>query len=128
MMDAEQVSMFTLVEEYETPQLPPEERKKDVKAWTIEAYGVKNSILDDAPILFWITQPRRIIFERDSRWDSHYQRWDTFGHSLGGNYWGWYGGHGKMLVFRRKPSIGDCLLYARQQRDYVSGTEIRYQE
>lgn len=30
-MDAEQVSMFTLVEEYETPQIPPEQRKKDVK-------------------------------------------------------------------------------------------------
>lgn len=127
MMDAEQISMFALVEQYETEQLPPAERKKDVKAWTIQVQGITNSFRQDAPILYCIVRPVRIIFERDSRWDSHYQKWDTFGHSLGGRYWGWYGGHGRMTVFRRKPTHGDCFLYARQWKEYVPGTEIRYQ-
>lgn len=124
-MDAEQVSMFTLVEEYETEQIPPKERKKDVKGWTIEAFPVGE--LGTDRIRYWVVRPRRLIFERDSEWDSHYQCWDTFGHGIGGDYWGWYGGHGKMPVFIAKPSHGDCFLYVKRRRDYVPGQEIRYQ-
>ena len=125
-MDAEQVSMFTLVEQYETPQLPPEERKKDVKAWTIEAFAMAKG-WDTDEIAYWVVRPRRIVFIRDSRWDSHYQCWDTFGDSLGGNYWGWYGGHGSMPVFIKKPSHGDCFLFVKRKREYRPGQEIRYQ-
>lgn len=126
MKDAEQVSMFTLVEQYETPQLPPEERKKDVKAWTIEAFAMAKG-WDTDEIAYWVVRPRRIVFIRDSRWDSHYQCWDTFGDSLGGNYWGWYGGHGSMPVFIKKPSHWDCFLFVKRKREYRPGQEIRYQ-
>ena len=126
MMDAEQVSMFTLVEEYETEQIPPEQRKEGVKAWTIEAFAMAKG-MDTDEIAFWVVRPRRIVFIRDSRWDSHYQCWDTFGDSLGGNYWGWYGGHGSMPVFIKKPSHGDCFLFVKRKREYRPGQEIRYQ-
>ena len=126
MMEAEQVSMFTLVEEYETEQIPPEERKKDVKAWTIEAFAMAKG-MDTDEIAFWVVRPRRIVFERDSRWDSRYQKWDTFGHGIGGDYWGFYGGHGSMPVFIKKPSHGDCFLFVKRKREYRPGQEIRYQ-
>lgn len=125
MKDCEQITMFGFVDEYETEQLPPEERKKDVKAWAIEAGPITNSWRHDAPVLYWRVRPRRIVFERDSRWDPHYQSWDTFGHSLGGRYFGFYGGHGKMPVFRKEPSWQDCCVYVRKQRGYLPGTEIR---
>lgn len=123
----EQISMTALLDAYETEQIPPAERKKDVKGWIVEAAAITNSWRDDAPVQYWICYPRRIIFEKDSRWDKHYQKWDTFGHSLGGRYMGFYGGHGSMVVFRTKPSHADCFLFVRREkRNYKPGTEIRY--
>lgn len=125
MKDIEQISMFGFVDEYETEQLPPEKRKKGVKAWTIEAMpGAVNSW--EEPIRYWLVWPRRIIFERDSEWDDHYQCWDTFGHSLGGRYFGFYGGHGKMPVFRKRPSWQDCCAYVRKQKEFQSWMRIDY--
>lgn len=126
MKDAEQVSMFTLVEEYETEQIPPEQRKEGVKAWTIEAYAMAKGWNTDE-IAYWVVRPRRIVFERDSKWDSRYQKWSTFGHVTEGPYWGWYGGHGNMETFRTKPSHGDCFLFVKRKREYRPGQEIRYQ-
>lgn len=48
----EQVTMFGLLDEYETPQLPVKFRNRGVKAWVIEAAGWKNSLAPDAPILY----------------------------------------------------------------------------
>ena len=110
MMDAEQVSMFTMVEEYETEQIPPEERKEGVKAWTIEAFAMAKGWNTDE-IAYWVV----------------YQKWSTFGHVTEGQYWGWYGGHGNMETFRTKPSHGDCFLFVKRKREYRPGQEIRYQ-
>lgn len=123
MKGCEQITMFGFVDEYETEQLPPEERKKDVKAWVIEAGPVAKGWGPD--IAYWRAHPRRIIFERDAKWDDRYRKWDTFGHSLGGQYFGFYGGHGKMAVFRTRPTWQDCCVYVRKQREYLPGTEIR---
>lgn len=38
-MRPEQVTMFGLLDEYETPQLPVKFRNRGVKAWVIEAAG-----------------------------------------------------------------------------------------
>lgn len=124
----EQLSMTAMLDGYETALLPPEERKKDVKGWTVEAFPITNSFKANAPILYWVVRPRRIVFERDSKWDERYKCWDTFGHSLDGRYMGFYGGHGSMVVFSTKPSHADCFLFVRKEkRDWKPGEEIRYQ-
>ncbi len=123
---SEQISMFALLEEYETPLLPVEQRNKGVKAWVIEAAGIKNSLEDEAPILFWVVRPRKVMFTNDARRDPRaYSGWFTAAESVGGQYFGWYGGRQHEPIFTRMPSMADMEKYVREQRNYKSGVEIR---
>lgn len=122
----EQVSMFALLDEYETPRLPVKFRNQGVKAWVIEAAGIKNSLKDDAPILFWCVRARRVEFIENAKPDKRaYSGWFTAAESVGGQYFGWYGGLGREPVFEERPTFADMEKYVKQRKEYREGTEIR---
>ena len=121
-----QISMFSLLDEWETPELPIPERNKGVKAWVIEVAGITNSLKNNAPIRFWLVRPRQVMFTNNARRDPKaYSGWFTAAESVRGQYFGWYGGIGKKHVFIREPTWNDMVKYTREQKDYVAGTDIR---
>ena len=122
----EQVTMFALLDGYETPQLAVKFRNQGVKAWIIEAAGIKNSLEDDAPILFWVVRPRKVMFTNNARRDPRtYSGWFTSAESVGGQYFGWYGGLGHEPVFEERPTFADMEKYVKQRKEYREGMEIR---
>ena len=126
-MKPEQISMFGMLDEWETPVLPIEQRNKDVKAWVIEAIGTKNSIAMDAPIAYWAVRARRVMFTVDAKRDlKAYSKWCTGAESCDGkNYFGWLGGLGHEPIFSKRPSYSDMEKFVRMRRGWREGTEIR---
>ena len=68
-MRPEQVTMFGLLDGYETPQLAVKYRNQGVKAWVIEAAAWKESLKPDAPILYWGVRARRVEFQENAKPD-----------------------------------------------------------
>ena len=123
----EQVTMFGLLDGYETPRLPVKFRNQGVKAWIIEAAGIKNSLKDDAPILFWVVRARRVEFIENAKPDKRaYSGWFTAAESRDGKqHFGWFGGLGHEPVFEERPTFSDMEKYAKRRKEYRPGTEIR---
>lgn len=121
----EQISVFSMLDEYETPFMPRSEMKKDVKAWVIEYAAITNSWRDDAPIQYILVRPRQVVFIKDSIQKPD-GRWDTFGENKGGRFFGWYGGRGFKLIFTHCPSWADQVRYIKEECDaWHEGIEIR---
>ena len=121
----EQLSMFSMLGDWETPLMAREDMKKGVKAWIIEMAGITNSIWPNAPILYCMARPRKVMFIRDSRKDKN-GYWDTFADCVGGTYFGWYGGRGRKYIFASKPTWNDCENHVKRELDcWKTGIEIR---
>lgn len=107
-----QISIFQLMDQYETERLPYEACKKGVVAWTIECAAITNSWDVSAPVQFITAKPRKILFKADSKKDQY--GWCTYYDSIdGGNY---FGGWGSLVdAFVAKPTVADCERYARER-------------
>lgn len=119
-----QVSMFDMLDQYETPEIPPEEQKKGVKGWIIEGSGIflrKNGFDHDSRGV--CTRP--IVFEQDTRKDRDGCWWQA-AHTTKGPYGGWYGGMKR--VFRSRPSWADCLRFAKETRLKGDPEQVEYYE
>ena len=119
-----QISIFELMDEYETPEIPPEEQKKGVKGWIIEGSGIllrENGFDHDSRGV--CTRP--IVFEQDTRKDKDWRWWQA-AHTTKGPYGGWYGGMKR--VFRSRPSWADCLRFASETRVNGDPEQVEYYE
>ena len=119
-----QISMFDMLDQYETPEIQPEEQKKGVKGWIIEGSGIflrENGFDHD-----WrgvCTRP--IIFEKDTYKDRQ-GRWCQWAHTTKGPHAGWCGGMKR--IFRDRPSWADCLKWAAETRHKSDPEEVGYYE
>lgn len=108
-MKGQQISMFQMLDEYETQQIPPDKQKKGMKGWIIEISGIflkENGYKDD-----WTgVETRPIIFDEDTRKDR-----DGFtcqqAHTIKGPHQGWLAR--PQMIFIERPSWADCLKYGR---------------
>ena len=107
-----QMSIFQILDQYETERLPYEACKADVIAWTIECAAITNSWDTAAPVQFIAARPRKIKFKADSRKDQY--GWSLFYDSVGGpgEYFGGWGS--RCDVFVTRPTDADCERYARE--------------
>lgn len=121
----EQMTLFDLLPDtYQTPQLPEKGMQKGVKAWIVEARGVKHSMDESAPIAEWEVRARRVEFCRDCRFEKERGKWSAAADSCDGlSYMGW-AGFVKYPTFTAKPRFGDMEKYVQQLRDYIPGTPI----
>lgn len=116
----EQLSIWSLFDEYETPFLPVDQQKKGVVGWIIEFSGIflrKNGFKSD-----WrgvCTRP--VVFEEDT--NSRGNR-GQMAHSIKGTYSGWCGF--VKPIFSRRPTWNDCLRYARENSNYDDPSDVRY--
>ena len=126
-MKPEQVTMFGLLDGYETPQLAVKYRNRGVKAWVIEAAAWKESLKPDVPILYWGVRARRVEFIENAKPDNRaYSGWFTAADSCDGKqHFGWYGGLGHEPVFEERPTFADMEKYVKRRRGYREGVEIR---
>ena len=114
-----QISMFELLDEYETPLLPADRQKAGTVAWVIEWSGLflrKNGFKDD-----WhgvCTRP--VILENDTDESKRFQA----AHTIKGTHQGWYGGIHPL--YAKRPTWNDCVLWARQHRKQDAPEEVRY--
>lgn len=106
-----QISIFEMLDEYETPEIPLEEQKAGVKGWIIDISCIclkKNFCKEE----FTGVETRPIIFNRDTRKDRD-GYWTQDAECTKGPYSGWVC-HPKR-VFRRRPTWADCLKYGRER-------------
>lgn len=106
-----QISIFQMMNQYETERLPYEACKEGVVAWTIECAAINNSWDTNAPVQYIAARPRKIRFKKDSEKDKW--GWCLFYDSVGGpgEYFGGWGS--RCDVFATRPSDADCERYAR---------------
>lgn len=121
-----QISMFDMLDEYETPEIPPEEQKKGMKGWIIECSGIflmKNGYDHDHRGV--CTRP--VELEEDTKPDRRaHDGWFQAGRTTKGPYHGWYGPLHR--IFRKRPSWTDCLKYMADTRRKDEPEEVRYYE
>ena len=119
-----QISIFDMLDQYETPEIPPKEQKKGVKGWVIEWSGLflrENGYDHD-----WHgVCTRQIILEQDTRKDKD-GRWVQAAHTIKGPFGGWYGQLHR--VFSQRPSWADCLRWAAENRCKDDPDEVGYYE
>ena len=118
----EQISMFEMLGEDETPEIPFEEQKKGRKGWLIEISGIllkKNGFDEDCICV--CTRP--VMFERDSEKDKYNrisQMWRTTHGPAGGSC----GGYTK--IYAKRPTWKECVEYA--HKHYSIPQAVRYYE
>lgn len=106
-----QISIFQMMDQYETERLPYKACKAGVIAWTIECAAINNSWDTAAPVLWITAKPRKIRFKRDSERDQY--GWCTYYDSIdSGDYFGGWGS--RVDAFAAKPTLADCERYARE--------------
>lgn len=116
-----QISIFQLMDEYETPEIPLKEQKKGVKGWVIQISCIclkKNGYRQD-----WTgVETRPVIFTENTHKDRDGFWWQCC-QSTKGPYFGWAKGPEK--VFRERPTWNDCLKWVRDNRE-DEPEDIRY--
>ena len=107
-----QLSIFGMMDQYESPRLPYEACKAGVMAWVIECAAITNSWDTAAPVKYLTARPRKILFKRDSHEDPY--GWCIYYDSVGGpgEYFGSWGA--RTDVFASRPTDADCERYARE--------------
>lgn len=118
--------MLSLLDAYETPEIPPEEQKKGTRGWIIECSGIflrKNGFDHD-----WrgvCTRP--VELEKDTTPDRRSRSgWFQAGRTTKGPHHGWYGPLHR--IFRKRPSWADCLKYMADDRMKDDPEEVGYYE
>ena len=126
MKKQQQISIFSMLDSYETPEIPPEEQKKGMKGWIIECSGiflVKNGCSHN----YRGVCTRPIVFEQDTRRDLKvHSGWFQAAVTTKGPYSGWYGPLKR--IFRERPTWGDCLKYMKDIREEEDPIEVEYYE
>ena len=113
----EQLSIWALFDEYETPLMPKEQQKKDAVGWIIEFSGLflrKNGFKSD-----WrgiCTRP--VIFERDTNKNGQ------MAHTIKGTHIGWCGWNKE--IFSKRPTWNDCLMFAKRHTHKGEPEDVRY--
>lgn len=127
-MTEQQISMFAMLDAYETPEIPPDEQKEGVKGWIIECSGIflkKNGFDHDHRGVC----TRQVILEKDTRPDPKARDgWFQAAHTIKGPWHGWYGPYYR--IFRQRPTWSDCLKYMAEDHPAMSGEpeEVEYYE
>lgn len=118
----QQISMFEMLGESATPEIPFEEQKKGRKGWIIEISALltrKHGWDEDAICV--CTRP--VIFEKDSEEDKYHRR-TQWARSTYGPPMGWCGGW--KTVYARRPTWEECVAYA--HRHYSLPRTVKYYE
>jgi hypothetical protein len=106
-----QISMFQMLDEYETPQIPLDEQKMGGKGWIIDISAIclkKNGYKEE-----WTgVETRPVIFLRDTRKDRDGFTWQHC-ETTKGPLQGW--SSAPKRIFRKRPSWADCLKYGREK-------------
>ena len=116
-----QISMFEMLDQYETPLIPVEEQKKGVRGWVVELSGLflrENGFKED-----WrgvCTRP--VVFDDDTKKTKG--RWSQHAHTTKGPAHGWWAD--PRIVFRYRPTWSDCLKYARENGHRDDPKDVRY--
>ena len=121
-MMEEQISLFELMGEPETPTIPPEKQKKGEKGWIIDISAIllkKNGFKEDAICV--CTVP--IKFDADSKKDKQ-GRWSQYASSTYGPHQGWWGP--VKTVYVKRPTWKECVEYARKK--YTIPEKVLYYE
>lgn len=117
-----QLSMFELLDQYETPTIPIEEQKKGVKGWIIQLSGIflkENGFKED-----WRgVETRPVIFKADTHKDKNGRLWQDCNTTKGPSS-GWVGT--PRMVFRTRPTWNDCLRFARENGSKDDPKDVRY--
>ena len=118
----EQISMFEMLNQYETPEIPIEEQKRGAKGWIIELSGLflkENGFRED-----WRgVETRPVVFKENTHKDRRGSWWQTC-ETIKGPSMGWTGS--VRNVFRSRPTWNDCLKYAREHGHRDDPKDIRY--
>ena len=120
-MKGEQISFFSLLDEYETPIIPPEEQKKGMKGWIIQFSAillVENGYDHDRTCV----ETRPVVFESDT-WKKN-GTWKQDAVTTKGPCGGWYGPY--KTIFRSRPTWQDCLLWARENHKSYMPEAVEY--
>ena len=125
-MNGQQISMFAMLDEYETPEIPLEEQKAGMKGWIIEGSGIflkRNG--NDHDWRGVCTRP--IILNENTEPDpGSYSGWFQAGETTKGPSSCWYGPVKR--IFRERPTWHDCLKYMADTRERDDPEEVGYYE
>ena len=117
-----QISMFSILDEYETPFIPVEEQKKGVKGWIINFSGIflrENGFKED-----WHgVETRQIVFNADTKKDKYGKMWQD-AKTIKGPSMGWMGS--VKPVFKTRLTWNDCLTWARKNMHKDDPEDVRY--
>ena len=113
----EQTTLFDALEDaYTTPVLPPEEQRKGMRGWIVEAVPYRDGNEDDAKYVLLMLQARIVEFERDTVRTA--KGWSQNAHTADRNM-GW--GGWERLIFRSRPTVGDMLKVAHKEYPGTKG-------
>ena len=118
----EQISMFELLGETETPKIPFEEQKKGRKGWIIEISGlflIKNGFKEDHIGVC----THAIVFKENSTKDK-YGRISQYVEKIKPNDGGWWGPNKD--VYAARPTMEECIAYAHSR--YTIPEKVVYYE
>lgn len=121
-----QMSVFAMLDSYETPEIPPEEQKAGMRGWIIECSGIflrRNGYDHDSRGV--CTRP--IEFTEDTKKDAKaYDGWCQAARTIKGPHHEWLGPLYK--VFRRRPTWNDCLKFMADTKREGDPEEVEYYE
>lgn len=123
MITENQISIFSILDEYETPQIPPEEQRKGMRGWIIEISVI--CLKENGYKTEWTgVETRPVIFLQDTRKDRDGFTWQHC-ETTKGPYSGW--AHSPKTIFRKRPSWADCMKYGREKaKEEGYPEEIRF--
>ena len=123
MITENQISIFSILDEYETPQIPPEEQRKGMRGWIIEISVI--CLKENGYKTEWTgVETRPVIFLQDTRKDRDGFTWQHC-ETTKGPYSGW--AHRPKTIFRKRPSWADCMKYGREKaKEEGYPEEIRF--
>lgn len=111
MITENQISIFSILDEYETPQIPLEEQREGARGWIIEISVI--CLKENGYETEWTgVETRPVIFLRDTRKDRDGFTWQ-YCETTKGPHHGW--SSGPKRIFRKRPSWTDCMKYGREK-------------
>lgn len=115
-----QISVFSLLDEYETEHLPVEERHKGGHAWVIEYRGVH--LLGSTEIVRVEARSRRVVFLDDIQMDPDGFKWEHAKTDDGKPFWGWLAS--PQELFRKRPTMSDVRTWIDKHSPEYAGKKL----